>query len=638
MKKGKRPLKPKVLWKYHRLFWRGLHGRLRFHFVVIESLQLSHSLLQLVGIGSLAPFLGILANPTLIDKSKHVRLLYEWLDSWIHFDSRTQFILLFGTVSVSVIVFSIFFNTAIGFYQQWLTQTIHRFSSGRLFGYYMSESTEFHLKHHSSDLLRRIEMANKLALLWPRVPFSLGRQIIFVSIMLVGLFYIDPFMLLIVGSTLAAIILLHHKMSQSLLTGLAAEQLEIGKKLKKTKQEGIHGQLEIRMQGLEQHQTREYMTLSRSAHRRQILSSAVNGTLGPMIQAAIVVITFATVIALIDEYEAEILFARIAIFMLISYRLLSQFTQTSKLIMELRSSLPRAELIEQDYGKSLQWNLRQDSSSKNVKAMKSFDRVEFRGVCYHYPESDEDAVTDLDFSLTSQESIAFVGPSGSGKTTTARMLMGLLRPQKGEIFVDGRPLPNPTLPWWKIFGYVPQSTFFFQGSIRDNLAMGMRGNINDDRLHQVLEQACLSSLVESLPNGLDSDIGEHGAKLSGGQSQRLAIARALVRHPKILVFDEATSSMDTLTERQIVNTLKNLAGKHLIVTIAHRLSTFKSADRLFLFDQGRIIDSGSFNELLQRSKLFQALVGGLEEHKGQEQSTVRGGNFGLPPDRAAAIP
>ena len=575
-KKGLRHLTLKVLWKYHRLSWRGLFGRQRFHFVAVESLQLSLNLLQILGIGSLAPFLAILVNPSLIDKSKHLRPLYEWMDSWIHFDSRTQFVLLFGTVSVSVIVLSIFFKTALDIYTQWLEKTMRRLSSGRLFGYYMSESTEFHLKHHSSDLLRRIEMVHLFAALWAKVPFSLGGQILFALMMLVGLFYIDPLMLALVGSTLATVILIHHKMSQSLLTGLVAEELEIEKELKKNRQEGIHGQLEIRMQGLEQNQAREYMRLAQSADKRQMLSSIITSTLSPMISATIVLLTFTAVIVLIDEYEAEIVFARISIFMLISYRLLSQFTQASKLIMSLRSSLPKVELLEEDYERSLRWNLQQDSLSKDVNAIKSFDKVEFRGVCYRYPESDEDAVTDLNFSLTSQENIAFVGPSGSGKTTTARLLMGLMQPRKGKVLVDGRPLPDPAMPWWKAFGYVPQSTFFFQGSIRDNLAMGStRKSIDDNHLYQALEKACLTSLVESLPNGLDSDIGEQGANLSGGQSQRLAIARVLVRHPKILVFDEATSSLDLLTESQIVKTLKNLTGKHLIVTIAHRLTTLQ---------------------------------------------------------------
>ena len=621
-----------MLWKYHRLFWRGIFGRQRFHFVAVESLRLSLNLLQLFGIGSLAPFLAILANPSLIDKSKHLRPLYKWMDSWIHFDSRTQFVLLFGTVSVSVIVLSIFFKTALDIYKQWLTQTLHRLSSGRLFGYYMSESTEFHLKHHSSDLLRRITMVHGLTVVWARLPFSLSGQILFALMMLVGLFYIDPLMLAIVGSTLATIILIYHKMSQSLLTGIAAEKLEIGKEMVKNKQEGIHGQLEIRMQGLEQNQVREHMRLAQSVNKRQLLSSIITSTLNPMISAAIVLLTFTAVIILIDEYDAEIVFARISIFMLISYKLLGQFIAASGLIMKLRSSLPQVELIEEDYERSLRWKLRGDSLSKDVNAIKSFDKVEFRGVCYRYPESDEDAVTNLDFSLTSQENIAFVGPSGSGKTTTARLLMGLLQPQKGKVMVDGRPLPDPAKSWWKAFGYVPQSTFFFQGSIRENLALGSaRKSIDDNRLYQALEEACLTPLVESLPNGLDSDIGEHGAKLSGGQSQRLAIARVLVRHPKILVFDEATSSLDLLTESQIVKTLKNLTGKHLIVTIAHRLTTFKNADRLFLFDQGRVIDSGSFNELLQRSELFQMLVGELEEHK--KQSLSRGDNLSLPPGR-----
>ena len=631
MKKGRRPLNPKTLWKYHRLFWNGLQSRQRFHFVAVESLDLLHSLVQIVGIGSLAPFLGIMANPSLIDKSRHVRILYEWLDSWIHFDSRSQFILLFGTVSVSIIVFSIFFNTTLNFYRSWLHRAIHRFSSGCLFGYYMSESTEFHLEHHSAELLRRIQMAQGLSILWPRLPFSLAGQILFVLIMLVGLFYIDTFILAIVGSTLAAIILIHHKMSQSLLAGIAAEQLEIGQKLQKTKQEGIHGQLEIRMQGLEQKQAQTFIGLTRSADKRAILSSIIGNTLNPLINAAIVLVTFAAVIILIDEYETEVLFARISIFMLISHRLLSRFGQVSQLIMQLRSSLPQIALIEEDYKQSLRWNRRRDSVPQNTSAIESFDKVEFRGVCYRYPKADDDAIIDLDFSLTSQENVALVGPSGSGKTTTARLLMGLLQPRKGEILIDGRPLPDPALPWWKIFGYVPQSTFFFQGSIRDNLAIGTGTSVDDDRLYQVLEEACLTSLVESLPNGLDSDIGERGARLSGGQAQRLAIARALVRRPKILVFDEATSSMDTLTEQQIVNTLKNLTGRHLIVTIAHRLSTVRNAERLFLFDQGRIVGSGSFSELLRRSELFRQLVGELEE---QQQGLDEGLNLSLPPGMA----
>ncbi len=221
-----------------------------------------------------------------------------------------------------------------------------------------------------------------------------------------------------------------------------------------------------------------------------------------------------------------------------------------------------------------------------------------------------DALADVSLTIPRFASVGFVGPSGAGKTTIVDVLLGLLTPTGGRVTVDGTDIQTCLPRWQRQIGYIPQTIFLTDDTVRRNVAFGMEdAEIDDAAVWSAIDAAQLRELVESLPEGLDSHVGERGVRLSGGQRQRIGIARALYHRPAVLVMDEATSALDTQTERQFVEALNALQGEHTVVVIAHRLSTVRHCDRLFLLERGRVAAEGTYDELLDTSATFRAMAG-----------------------------
>ena len=232
-----------------------------------------------------------------------------------------------------------------------------------------------------------------------------------------------------------------------------------------------------------------------------------------------------------------------------------------------------------------------------------------RDVSFRYPGADVDALADVDLELSPGDTVALVGPSGAGKSTLIDVVMGLHPPTTGELLVDGRSMGELRAAWQRGIGLVPQDIFLLDATIAENLAFGDRPEeIDRAALDEAVEMAQLGDLVAELPAGLQTVVGERGVRLSGGQRQRLGIARALYRRPRLLVLDEATSALDSVTEAKITGTLRALRGRLTIITIAHRLSTVRDADRLVLMAEGRVVDEGPFEQLRTRNASFRRLV------------------------------
>ncbi|RDV36875.1 ABC transporter ATP-binding protein [Bradymonadaceae bacterium TMQ3] len=234
-------------------------------------------------------------------------------------------------------------------------------------------------------------------------------------------------------------------------------------------------------------------------------------------------------------------------------------------------------------------------------------------VSYTYPESATPSLHELDLRIERGQSVAFVGPSGAGKTTCVDLILGLLPPDLGQILVDGQNIHAELASWQASLGYIAQPVYLMDDTIRRNIAFGLPDDtVNDEEVWRALEDARLASTIAALPRGLDTEIGEGGVRLSGGQRQRLGIARALYRRPDLLVLDEATSALDNTTEREITRAIERLSGRITLIIIAHRLSTVRHCDRLFVLDQGRLIDQGTYDELAARCPTFQQMVQAAE--------------------------
>lgn len=260
-----------------------------------------------------------------------------------------------------------------------------------------------------------------------------------------------------------------------------------------------------------------------------------------------------------------------------------------------------------------------ESEPKNPVTIKDIKSISFKNVAFSYKKDSEQALYDINLDIKAGDSVAFVGPSGSGKTTLIKLLVKLYKITKGQILLNGQTsiydVVNEKLR--KRVGLVSQETQLFSGTIRDNLLF-VNPRASEADCLEVMSMAAASSIIEKGDEGLDTKIGEGGLKLSGGERQRLAIARALLRRPDILIFDEATSNLDSLTEKEITKTIKKIEQTHpqmISILVAHRLSTIAHVKKIYVLEKGKIIETGKHNDLIKQGGLYAALW--------REQSAIR---------------
>lgn len=244
----------------------------------------------------------------------------------------------------------------------------------------------------------------------------------------------------------------------------------------------------------------------------------------------------------------------------------------------------------------------------NKKKIKKVDgKIEFQNVNFRFKNAESPVINDLSFSVNKGETVAFVGASGAGKTTLINLVIGFLRPNSGQILIDGKDLNEINLQSYRRhISVVPQTPILFTGTIRENITYGSE-NISDEFLNEVINAANLRELIDSLPDGLDTKITEHGSNLSGGQRQRVSIARAFVRNPKILILDEATSALDTVSEKKIQDSIEKLVKDRTTLIVAHRLFTIRNADKIAVIGDGGMLEFGTYDELMEKQGEFYKL-------------------------------
>jgi ABC-type multidrug transport system fused ATPase/permease subunit len=296
----------------------------------------------------------------------------------------------------------------------------------------------------------------------------------------------------------------------------------------------------------------------------------------------------------------------LALFGTAAYRLLPSFVRMSNTLQSLQFARPVISLVKEDLARLAGASITEPA----IAAPARFSReIRLERISFTYRDAAEPVLSDISLTIRRGQSIGLVGTSGAGKTTLVDIVLGLLEPNSGSVFVDGQPLGKGCHP--TLFGYVPQESFLVNDTIRRNIALGA-DRIDDAELRRAIEAASLTTLIDDLPEGLDTVIGERGLRLSGGQRQRIAIARAIYNQAEVLILDESTSSLDATTEATVSDAIYRLRNKRTLIIIAHRLSTVRDCDRLFLIQAGRLADEGSFTELLARNAAFRSMVREME--------------------------
>lgn len=277
---------------------------------------------------------------------------------------------------------------------------------------------------------------------------------------------------------------------------------------------------------------------------------------------------------------------QLAVFAVAAFRLLPSVGKINEHMSAVLYALPSLELVYNDLREIEQLNI--DKKEKDT-TWELKEKITVKNVSYHYPDGDTNVIEHANFTIERGKTVAFIGASGAGKSTMVDILLGLLTPQYGKIFADDMNVYKNLPTWQQEIGYIPQTIYLSDDTIRNNVAFGIREqDIDEQAVEDALKQAQLYEFVESLSEGLDTFVGDRGVRLSGGQRQRIGIARALYHDPEILVLDEATSALDNDTETAVMEAIDSLQGRKTIIIIAHRLSTIKNADLIYEVGDGKV--------------------------------------------------
>jgi ATP-binding cassette, subfamily B, bacterial PglK len=298
----------------------------------------------------------------------------------------------------------------------------------------------------------------------------------------------------------------------------------------------------------------------------------------------------------------------LALFLAAGFRMLPSLIRIVASLQMVRTGIPAVQLVLDDVRSTDLLDAPADDPRETRRTPLRHELV-VDDVTYRYPSSDALVLDHVTLTVQAGTSVALVGSSGAGKTTLVDVILGLHQPEQGRVLVDGAPIDDDLAAWQRSIGLVPQDVYLIDDTLRANIALGEPDDLIDEqRMAEAVRMAQLDEHVATLPQGLATTVGERGARMSGGQRQRLGMARALYRRPDVLVLDEATSSLDNETERRISDVIATLHGTMTVLVVAHRLSTVRSCDQVVLLEGGRVAAVGTFDEVCERSPSFAHLV------------------------------
>lgn len=301
----------------------------------------------------------------------------------------------------------------------------------------------------------------------------------------------------------------------------------------------------------------------------------------------------------------------LSVYALAGFKLLPALQQVYNSISTIRANLAAFDALRDDLYESSKHVTKELSLDQvQVDRLSPISTIILDKVTFTYPGKLEPILNDVTIEIPVKQVIGLVGASGSGKSTVIDLLLGLVDPQKGKVLIDEKPIVKENRrSWQNSIGFVPQAIFLADSSIRENIAFGLSSEvICEEKVRKAATMAHLDELLKELPQGLDTRVGERGVQLSGGQRQRIGIARALYHDPEVLVLDEATSALDGITEKLVMKAIQDFSGKKTIIMIAHRLTTVEACDSIFMLENGKVIDQGTYQSLVNRNEVFRRMA------------------------------
>ena len=564
---------------------------------------------ETISVVSIMPFMAVLSNPSVIETNKWLNLAYQFLG----FENHQNFLFFLGLLVFILLAFNGILNCLYLWASNRYVCMRGYFISKRLLKTYLEKPYMFFINRNSGDIAKNIlEEANKVVQ-GSLIPFMsiLSKSIINVFI-ISALVIFEPVLAITLSFIIGFIYFFIYKAIKTKLLYMSKDRINANKYLYIVINEAFGGIKDLKLMGLEN----VFLNIFNNPARKKAVYDS-----------------FYQTTTAIPKYILEALAigsGLIATLYLISVKndiaevlpIIAFYAYAGKKIVPAMQEIFKSVTAVKFYSAivdTIHYELTFEKSEKIInKSDVSFNKVEkiiLNDLLFKYPNSERIVINKINLTIDAKTTVGLAGATGSGKTTLVDIILGLLPPLSGTITVNNDPINKENLrAWQNKLGYVPQAIFLIDDSIAKNIAFGVPlEEIDFERVKSVAKMANLSDFIEKeLPNGYETLVGERGIRLSGGQRQRIGIARALYRDPEVLILDEATSALDNITEKEVMNAIKNLSGLKTLIIIAHRLTTVQNADVIHFMKNGKIVASGKYDELVKTNKDFENMVKATE--------------------------
>ncbi len=577
--------------------------RRRFYFLI--GLAIVNGAFSMFGVAAILPFLAVVSDPSRIDNNAILSTLRDLSG----FESVQGFTIFLGVLVFFFMVLSTFIRAGTSFLMMSFTRMQALTLARALLRHYMAQGYSWFLTHHSSDLAKTIlsevsEVVDRVITGTMRL-LSNGMMILFMLTFLVAL---DPQVAFVGAAIFGVSFGLIHFVTRKQISRMGKERLIANGQKYKILNEALGGIKNVKLRGLEKAYVGRFEVPARTVANNQVRV----GVLAELPRHFLEMIAFGGMILfllwLLAEREGDVaaVIPLLGVFALAAARLFPTLQQFFGALTMIRFGRPALDQLHDELvgGSAARVRRLPDADPIELRERIVFDKVSFA-----FPESDYPVLRDISLSIEAGSTVGIVGPTGAGKTTLVDVLLGLLPPTSGTMSVDGVSItPDNVRGWQKSVGYVPQDIFLVDDTVAANIAFGVPPEkIDRDAVVAAAKVAELDGFInEHMPQGYDTFVGERGTRLSGGQRQRVGIARAIYLDPDILILDEATSALDNVTEKAVMEAVHRLGGDKTIVMIAHRLSTVRNCDVIFLLERGTLVAADSYDGLVAGSTQFRA--------------------------------
>ncbi len=571
--------------------WRILSRQERRGLGWIFVLMIVGSVLETLSLGLVVPVVGLLTRPNYIQNFPRINEL-------LGYPTEHQFVIGMMFALVVVYIAKSFFLIWSAWVQRGYSASVTTRIGRQLFRSYLYQPYAFHLQRNSAVLIRNSQNSGLVmtGIIDPILVIS--SDILVTAGLLVLLIKLEPIGSIATISIFGLTSWIFRKFTNSRIKTWGEIQNFHKRMLLQHLQQGFGGVKDVKILGTEEYFASQYgeNLLKNSEVVRRFSIAQTLPRFGLEILTIIGLAVLVSTMVLLDSELPEIL-PVLGLFGAAAFRLLPAVNRLISNFQIINVSRPQVNEVFEDLDLPDQLNHKNSDRSTLTSAISIVD------ISFSYAESLKNVVSGVSVKIGRGEAVGLIGSSGSGKSTLVDILLGLLEPKSGKVLVDGSDIHDDLRGWQDQIGYVPQSIFLTDDTLRRNVAFGLpKDKIDDDAVRSAIRSAQLEEFVASLPDGMETVVGERGVRLSGGQRQRIGIARALYNNPDVLVLDEATSSLDTETEHGVMQAVQALQGDKTVIIVAHRLSTVEYCDRLYRLENAQIVDEGTFSEVTSRTK------------------------------------